>query len=246
MEEAERTMFEFSFIAVLIAIGVYVYFWLRRNGFFVPIEPTVTTSPKNLDKPLTVYYKYHLGPYQNVLEVIDEAKKVLATSSTAATYFGIYYDNPETTDQHFLQSAVGVVFGADGKDLHDEKFAKDLTDNGFEKLVLPKVERAVQAVQPSTGGFFSFMALLWFTYSTIRQYISDNKLETKYAVEFYTNSDIHVIFPLDNADEFLVKDYQTVEQLESNAAKKRFDSSEDESESEPDNDAEPEQQEKEE
>lgn len=236
-------MFELAFIAVLIAAAVYIYLTLRKNGFFVTIEPSVTTTPKNLDKPLTVYYKYHLGPYQNVMQIIGQAKQLLASSPTPATYFGIYYDNPEVTDTHFLQSAVGVVFGSDGKDLHEEKYAKDLVENGFEKLVLPKVERAVQAVQPSTGGFASFLALIWFTYSTIRKYISDNKLEITYAVEFYSDKDIHVIFPLDNANEFLVKDYQTIDQLESDAAKKRFDSSEEDSESEPEGADEPEQEE---
>uniref|UniRef100_A0A8R1DNX4 GyrI-like domain-containing protein n=1 Tax=Caenorhabditis japonica TaxID=281687 RepID=A0A8R1DNX4_CAEJA len=227
-------MYEIALIAVLVAVATYIYLALRKNGFFVTIEPAVTTTPNNLDKPLTVYYKYHLGPYQKVLAVVDEAKKLLKSSQSPATYFGIYYDNPETTDAHFLQSAVGVVFSADGKDLHDEQYAKDLVENGFEKMVLPKVERAVQAVQPSTGGFASFLALIWFTYSNIRKFIADNRLEVKYAVEFYTDSEISVIFPLDNADEFLVKDYQSIDKLESDAAKKRFDSSEEESESEPD------------
>lgn len=168
-------------------------------------QPTISTSPQNLTQPLTVYYKYHLGPYSNVINIIGEAKKIVASSPTVSTFFGIYYDNPETTDSHFLQSAVGVVFGVDGKDLYDEKYAKELTDNGFEKMVLPKVERAVQVIQPSTGGSLSFLALVWFTYSTIKKYISDNKLETKYAVEFYTDEEIAVIFPLDNVEEFLVK-----------------------------------------
>ncbi|KAF1766243.1 hypothetical protein GCK72_006199 [Caenorhabditis remanei] len=236
-------MFELAFIAVLVAGAIYIFLTLRKNGFFVTVEPSVTTTPKHLDKPLTVYYKYHLGPYQNVMKVIDEAKQVLSTSPSPVTYFGIYYDNPETTDSHFLQSAVGVVFGSEGKDLHEEKYAKELHDNGFEKFVMPKVERAVQAVQPSTGGFASFLALVWFTYSTIRKYITDNKLETTYAVEFYTDNEIDVIFPLDDANEFLVKDYQTIDQLESEAAKKRFDSSEEDSESEPEGAEETEQEE---
>ncbi|PIC46518.1 hypothetical protein B9Z55_006184 [Caenorhabditis nigoni] len=241
----KETMFELAFIAVLVAAAIYIFATLRKNGFFVTIEPSVTTSPKHLDKPLTVYYKYHLGPYQNVCEIINEAKEVLSSSANSATYFGIYYDNPENTDSHFLQSAIGVVFGKDGKDLHEEKYAKELTDNGFEKFVLPKVERAVQAVQPSTGGFASFLALVWFTYSTIKKYISDNKLETTYAVEFYSHDEIDVIFPLDDASEFLVKDYQSIDKLESDAAKKRFDSSEEDSESDPEGADEPEDEEKE-
>uniref|UniRef100_A0A1I7TTG4 GyrI-like domain-containing protein n=1 Tax=Caenorhabditis tropicalis TaxID=1561998 RepID=A0A1I7TTG4_9PELO len=239
-------MFELAFIAILLAAAVYIFLTLRKNGFFVTVEPSVTTAPKNLEKPLAVYYKYHLGPYQNVMEIIGQAKQLLSSSPAPSTFFGIYYDNPETTDSHFLQSAVGVVFGADGKDFHDEKYAKDLVENGFEKLVLPKVERAVQAVQPSTGGSLSFLALIWFTYSTIRKYISENKLETTYAVEFYSDSDIHVIFPLDDVNEFLVKDYQTIDKLESDAAKKRFDSSEEDSESEPEGTEEPEGDEKDE
>ncbi|CAI5441337.1 unnamed protein product [Caenorhabditis angaria] len=225
-------MIEYVVIFVALAIIYWVWQVISKSGFLSKIEPEVTESPSNLSKPLTVYYKYNIGAYSGSVNVINEARALLPKSENVTT-FGIYYDNPDVVAPHLLQSAIGVVFGADGKDLYNEEVAETLVENGFEKMVLPKVSRAVQAIQPSSGGILSILALVNRSYGIVKEYISANRLEVKYAVEFYSSSEISIEFPLDNVDDFLVPDYLPTDELESKLARKKFDSDEEDSESEP-------------
>nr|CDJ89877.1 Testis-expressed sequence 264 protein [Haemonchus contortus] len=223
-------MFELAFIAVCLLILAYVAFKFAVSGFFSNIQPSVTESPKYLGKSLTVYYKHHIGAYSGVSTIFKEVRELLPSG---ATTFGIYYDNPRERDEHLLQSAVGVIFGEDGKDLYTNNYSQQLTRWGYEKMVLPKVDRAVEATQPFTG-YLSMFALIYRTYGIIWQYIVDNRLETTIALEFYDNDGVCVSFPLDHTEEFVVPEHLSIEALESRLAKKKFDSDEESSESEGD------------
>uniref|UniRef100_A0A1I7WRN1 RING-type E3 ubiquitin transferase n=1 Tax=Heterorhabditis bacteriophora TaxID=37862 RepID=A0A1I7WRN1_HETBA len=78
--------------------------------------------------------------------------------------------------EHLLQSAVGVIFGEDGKMLYTDNYAEQLTRWGYEKMVLPKVDRAVQVTQPYTS-FLSLFGLVYRTYGIMKQYIEHLTLE---------------------------------------------------------------------
>ncbi|VDM67807.1 unnamed protein product [Strongylus vulgaris] len=150
---------------------------------------------------------------------------------SGAVAFGIYYDNPRDRDEHLLQSAVGVIFGEDDKSLYTDNYAQQLTRWGYEKMVLPKIERAVEVTQPYTGSL-SIFALIYRTYGIIRQFIEDKRLETALAIEFYSTDEICVSFPLDHVKEFIVPEHLSLEALEAKLARKKFDSDEESSESE--------------
>ncbi|KHJ75074.1 hypothetical protein OESDEN_25310 [Oesophagostomum dentatum] len=162
--------------------------------------PVVTETPKYLGKSLTVYYKHHVGAYSGVGSIFKEVRDLLPHG---AVTFGIFYDDPRERDEHLLQSAVGVVFGEDGKPLYTDNYAQQLTRWGYEKMVLPKVDRAVEITQPYTGSL-SVFALIYRTYGIIRQFIEEKRLETYHAVEFYSADEICVSFPLDHVKEFNV------------------------------------------
>ncbi|PIO74200.1 hypothetical protein TELCIR_03798 [Teladorsagia circumcincta] len=136
-------------------------------------------------------------------------------------------------EEHLLQSAAGVIFGEDDKELYTNNYAQQLTRWGYEKMVLPKVERAVEVTQPYTGSL-SVFALIYRTYGIIWQYILDNRLETTLALEFYDSNEICVSFPLDHTEEFVIPEHLSIEALESRLARKKFDSDEESSESEAD------------
>ncbi|KAK6739080.1 hypothetical protein RB195_020889 [Necator americanus] len=221
-------MFELAFIAVCVLILAYIALKVAKSGFFSNLQPVVTESPRYLGKSLTIYYKHHIGAYSGVWTLFKEVRELLPSG---ATTFGIYYDNPKERDEHLLQSAVGVIFGEDDKLLYTDNYAQQLTRWGYEKMVLPKIERAVEVAQPYTGSL-SIFALIYRTYGIIKQFIEDNRLETSIALEFYSNDEIYVSFPLDHVKEFVVPEHLSLEALESKLARKKFDSDEESSESE--------------
>ncbi|KAK5965847.1 GyrI domain-containing protein [Trichostrongylus colubriformis] len=223
-------MFELAFIAVCLLILAYIAYKVAVSGFFSNIQPSVTEAPKYLGKSLIVYYKHHIGAYSGVGAILREVRDLLPSG---ATTFGIFYDNPRERDEHLLQSAAGVIFGEDGKELYTNNYAQQLTRWGYEKMVLPKVDRAVEATQPCAGPL-SYFALIYRTYGIIWQYILDNRLETTLALEFYDGNEICVSFPLDHSEEFVIPEHLSIEALESRLAKKKFDSDEESSESEAD------------
>ncbi|CAD6200030.1 unnamed protein product [Caenorhabditis auriculariae] len=223
-------MIEYVLLAASVVIIGFVYKLLADSGFFAKIEPTVSTSPTNLSKPLVVYYKYHVGAYSGVANILKEAKSLLPSGSTT---FGIYYDNPDVVAPHLLQSAVGIL-AEDGKDLYEDNYAQQLVRYGYEKMQLPKVDRAIQASQPSSGGILSFLALVNRTIGIVKNFISENRLEVSHCVEFYGPDSISIEFPLDHTDDFIVHDYLSTSSLEAKLARRKFDSDEEESESEPD------------
>lgn len=221
-------MFELAFIAVCLLILAYFALKVARSGFFSNIQPVVTETPKYIGKSLIVYYKHHIGAYSGVRSLFKEARELLPSG---ATTFGIYYDNPREIDERLLQSAIGVVFGENDKELYTDNYAQQLTRWGYEKMVLPKVDRAVEITQPNDG-YLSIFALIYRTYGVIWQFILEKRLETTLALEFYDKDEICVTFPLDHVDEFIIPQHLPMEALESRLAKRKFDSDEDSSESE--------------
>ncbi|KAE9415651.1 hypothetical protein Angca_002672, partial [Angiostrongylus cantonensis] len=196
-------MFELTFIAVCFIILSYLVFKVAMSGFFSTIQPTVTETPKYLAKSLTIYYKHNIGAYSGVGSLFSEVRNLLPAG---ATTFGIYYDNPGDRDEQLLQSAIGVVFAVDGEDLYTDNYAQQLNRWGYERMVLPKVDRAVEVTQPYNGSL-SVFALIYRTYGIVRQFIEDNRLETSLAIEFYDTNEICVTFPLDHVKEFMIPEY---------------------------------------
>ncbi|CAB3404148.1 unnamed protein product [Caenorhabditis bovis] len=232
-------MLDFAILIASLAVIAYFVVLLKTSGFLSEIKPTVSTEPKNLHKNLLVFYKYNIGSYSAVWNIINEVKSIIPTKCKT---FGIFYDNPEVVPANLLQSAVGVVYTENDEKLFDEKYTDELKKAGFERMALPQIDRAVQVVQPSTGGWLSIFALVNRTYGIVKNYISENRLETQYAVEFYTEKEISIEFPLAKIDEFLVPDYIPTEELEAKLARKKFDSDEEDSESEPDGEEDEEQE----
>ncbi|VDP37126.1 unnamed protein product [Heligmosomoides polygyrus] len=116
-------------------------------------------------------------------------------------------------DERLLQSAIGVVFGENDKELYTDNYAQQLTRWGYEKMVLPKVDRAVEITQPNDG-YLSIFALIYRTYGVIWQFILEKRLETTLALEFYDKDEICVTFPLDHVDEFIIPDSRPLEKKE--------------------------------
>ncbi|CAJ0951543.1 unnamed protein product, partial [Mesorhabditis belari] len=224
---------------VLIAIGAWVVYKVFKSGLLSKTQVSTTDKPALISKPLVVYYKHQIGHYKQSCALMKEARSLLPSG---ATTFGIYYDDPDEVAEHLLQSAVGVVFAVDGENRYEQNYAEQLTRHGYEKMSLPAVSKAVQATQPFDG-FLSIIALVNNTYAAIKEYIKETRIETSVVLEFYTDSQVNVVLPLDHEKEFFVPEYMSTEALESKMARKKFDSDESDSESEPDGEEDPEDEE---
>lgn len=211
-------------LAASVAIIFYVYKLFKAAGWITPPKIEVTESPSYIDKALTIFYKYNIGPYSNVSSLMCDAAKM---GEGKGRSFGIYYSNPQTVPVHLLQSAAGVIV-----EESDETYEKDLLEAGYEKMILPKVSKSVEARQSFTGTL-SIFALIYKTYPAIMEYVNQQKLDTSISMEIYEDDTVIVHFPLDHVEELFVPQYMDTDDLEAKLARKKFDSSEGESESEP-------------
>uniref|UniRef100_A0A0N5A9S5 Testis-expressed sequence 264 protein n=1 Tax=Syphacia muris TaxID=451379 RepID=A0A0N5A9S5_9BILA len=170
---------------------------------------SVSDSPPFVDKSLTVYYKHHIGSYKKVGKYLDRAKSLMPDGVVA---FGIYYDNPNVITGLICHLSIGV----DGKDLYDEEYGSILKEAGYEKLVLPAVEKAVVATQKYY--LLVFCDALFFL---IRL---QHRIQFRFAVEFYYGKKIHVVLPLDHQTDFIVRELMSLEELEKKLAENGSDS----------------------
>ncbi|KAH7700897.1 TAT-4.2 protein [Aphelenchoides avenae] len=226
-------------IPALLASITYFFLRIKSSGFFDKVEVSVVEKPPTISQSsVTVFYKHHIGSYANVTKILNEALDILPSGPKKT--FGIFYDNPDTVSPERCQSAIGCIFSADGKDLYEANYASQLTRWGFERMVIPAVQRAVHTRQRFSG-IFSIWHLTRHVYPKINEFIKSERLETRFAMEIYEHGDgtsgghVDVILPLDHIDEFLVPEYLTPEKLEERLARKlaRFDSDDSESESDP-------------
>ncbi|KAK0393753.1 hypothetical protein QR680_000390 [Steinernema hermaphroditum] len=236
-------------VVVPVFLGIISYFAYRlyTSGLFDELKISVVESVPHLSKPVTVYYKHHVGPYSGVKQLFDEVNQLVPKGAKS---FGLYYDDPRDTKEELCQSAIGVVFGEDGKDFYEDNYANQLNRWGYERMVLPAVQRAVVARQ-RYNGFMSLLVMVYKSYKAVAQFIMDNRLETGLSIEVYSHDEkgkcvVDLIFPLDHMNEFFVQEHMTTEALESKLARQHFDSDLSESESEPEGEEEADEEEQQE
>uniref|UniRef100_F1KY82 Testis-expressed sequence 264 protein n=1 Tax=Ascaris suum TaxID=6253 RepID=F1KY82_ASCSU len=214
-------MFEFAlafFFLVLLLIALI--YKMYRSGLFDDVEIVLTDKPPVMSRPMTIFYKHHIGAYKHAGNLFKELIKLMPSDAITV---GIYYDDPEVTRDHLLQSAIGVVYGEDGKDLYPANYAEQLTRWGYERMLMPAVERAIVATQ-NYESFLSIIALTQFTYSKLKSYVKRHSLNAPISVEFFTGKKIHVVMPLDHHSEFIIPQVMSLEALETKLARRRWDS----------------------
>ncbi|KHN86207.1 hypothetical protein Tcan_03331 [Toxocara canis] len=159
-----------AFLGLLLTLIAFIY-KLQRSGLFDDVEITVSDHPPIVCNSITIFYKHRIGAYRHAVDVLKELSELVPPAAVA---FGIYYDDPEVTKEHLLQSAIGVVYGEGGKDLYRSNYGEQLTRWGYERMTIPAVKKAVVATQRYEG-FLSSIALTQFTYSKIRSYLKGGK-----------------------------------------------------------------------
>ncbi|KAH7694981.1 TAT-4.2 protein [Aphelenchoides avenae] len=196
-------------VPVLGASATYFFVKLARSGFFDDVQVSITDKVPTLSQKVTFFYKYNVGPYSKAVKIFDEIARLLPEG---ARTLGIFYDNPEVVPVDRLQSATGCVFAVDGKELYEQRYAKELQRHGFSAMDLPAIDRAVHSRQ-RFDGMLSLWHLLRHVYPKVFDYVKNERLNTSYTVEVYLpatekeEGHLDVILPLDHTDGLKVPEY---------------------------------------
>ena len=91
--------------SLVIVLAVYLYFYL---GIYRPVS--VTLEPRG---PFYLVFKPHLGPYHQILPVIQDVEAWAAEHKLSCqTTFGEFLDDPQSVDEDRLRSRAGCVLKA--------------------------------------------------------------------------------------------------------------------------------------
>lgn len=94
-----------SFFCAIIALAVYLYFHLGAQK-----DVQIEVAERG---PLYLLSKDHMGPYHQILPVIQEVERwALERGLPCGRTFGEYLDNPNAVDQDRLRSRGGCFLSA--------------------------------------------------------------------------------------------------------------------------------------
>lgn len=192
----------------LIAFCIVVYKLLDIFGFIRKI-----TFYRGSFGDGIVFTKDYYGPYDNLSQAFNEAKKLIATYQLKDFYvIGIYYDKHDSPDKNKLRSSIGIYKQNRGfPDKVPEEFERYCEKNEYNKNELPN----------SSSVYCNWEFFNDFTLTTgIKKYYSllDSKLKdssfkklfkvdekkVKVIVEVYKEKEVNFYVPLLNVDKFML------------------------------------------
>jgi len=207
-------------ISVCILIIIYAVRLVRKSGYWDNVQVEVVEKPVVLGQSNQLFYKHHIGPYSKTAGHIKEVTSLLPKF---VKVIGIYYDNPREVRDEFCQSAVGVIIPEEGQNQLEPHFATQLSRWGFERMVVPAVDRSVICRQKFTG-FFSHLHLVNHTYPAMLAFIEKERLSCRLSVEVFADNELIIFSPLDHTDEFVVPELIPTEKLEEQLRSSDFNS----------------------
>ena len=167
-------------VALLMAIFIAV---LSYYGFF--------TSPIILQKhisPVALVYNKHIGAFKNTGPIMDKIYLQLLNEDNiqATRGFGIYYDDPKTTDKDNLRSIVGWVI--EDKD----KIRVAELGNKYNFAEFPS-SNCIVAEFPFKGKLSVFIGALK-VYPKLTDYLSTSNLPMVPIMEIYDQPNKKIIY----------------------------------------------------
>ena len=147
-------------VLVIAMIGIYAYY-----GGFHNIVPEIAKSGGE-----TLVYEEVIGDYAQSGEVSDRVYQKLLDDYKITTTkgFGIYYDNPETTEKTKLRSDVGCILESDFEKIDRLKTAFEITEYPVDNYL--KVEFPYK-------GTLSILLGIMKVYPVLNAYVSENGYE---------------------------------------------------------------------
>ena len=151
---------------IAVIVGAIILIALATATYFGIFSPVVIQEEQLA--PQTILVFRHVGPYSTLGPKIKELYKDLEDSCgiVPLSTIGIYYDNPQTTDQAELRSFYGVPLNA------EELFTVRSFDLPYETIALPPM-KAYVATFPYKGMGSLFVAIAK-VYPKLAQYCTDH------------------------------------------------------------------------
>ncbi|HMB01670.1 MAG TPA: GyrI-like domain-containing protein [Spirochaetota bacterium] len=179
-----KKIFYFLLIIILIIGGVLVY-----SGLFKEIS----VSEKEIPSMYFVYQK-HIGPYKETGKVMEDVYSFLEEKKIASSAgIGIYYDNPENTEDSKLRSVCGCIVTEEAADQIENM------ESGYSVSEYPGGPSVYSEFPYKNIVSISIMLGIQKVYPKIQSYVKEKEYQKAPMVGIYdkTAGIIKYISPLD-------------------------------------------------
>ncbi len=156
-----------ALILILLALLAYL-------GFFK--KPVIITKVVG---PFKIFYKDHVGPYQETGKIQDEIYDYLLKEQGVETYkgIGIYYDNPKKVPAKQLRSKAGCI-------IEPEDYNTQINLPGDYKEMTIEKQKMVYAEFPFKSKL-SIMLGIMKVYPLMQEYCEKNNFTFRESIEIY-------------------------------------------------------------
>ena len=160
-----------------------------------------------------VFTKDYYGPYNNLQQAFNDAKKLISTYQLKDfLLIGIYYDKDDSPDQNKLRSSIGIYKPNRGfPDKVPEEFERYCEANEYNKNELPNSNSIYASweyfnVFTLMNGIKKFKSLLYSKIKdpAFKRLFKVDESKVKVIVEVYKEKEVNFYVPLLNVDKFML------------------------------------------
>ncbi|KAI1283259.1 putative testis-expressed protein [Halotydeus destructor] len=197
-------------IAIVFCLLLFtISYALQASGLLHDVEVKAGKPPIDFSGH-EIAYKLSKGPYNKSGHMFTELSGDIVRSDVEASKanlktIGLFYDDPEVTQEDECRYAVGVVLDSKEPNLDLSKLRAGLVEREYLVTKLPYVDHVVYSSFPYFGPFSIYFAVKK-VYPAIKSYILERNLCAKPAIEIYENDRIYFVFPLSKQDSFYLFD----------------------------------------
>uniref|UniRef100_A0A0K0E4I1 Glycosyltransferase family 92 protein n=1 Tax=Strongyloides stercoralis TaxID=6248 RepID=A0A0K0E4I1_STRER len=201
------------FISIIAVVALIVLlFFPRYAQKFINIEIKEENIPGFNDN-IGIIYKYNIGSYYKTINKLVELQETLISeNSIPVTTIAIFYDNISLKYSDYLQSAFGIIYSSSVEnvnDMVDPPIMNALNNNGYEKIRMPKMKKAI--VCKLNSNFQSYFRWIYATkiiYPAVRNFIKKQQVINPMFIEVHKNNEVFLVIPLENEFEYKVPKYE--------------------------------------
>uniref|UniRef100_A0A0N4ZBB7 ORFan n=1 Tax=Parastrongyloides trichosuri TaxID=131310 RepID=A0A0N4ZBB7_PARTI len=149
------------------------------------------------------------------MEKLTDLQETLQISSfEPITTLAFFYDDILDTSAEFLQSAYGLIVSPtkDSDKINgilDTPIMNALIRNGYERIRMPKIKKAIVCqFQSTSNSYFPIAYAKKVIYPAVRNFIKKMNNFNPVYIEVYDNDNVYLVIPLENEYEYKVPKYE--------------------------------------
>ena len=164
-------IFRIIISTIILSIASIVFYY----GGFSSVIVTERELPA-----LTLAYDTHTGDYSKIKPVMDKIYYTLRYKEKIEPPrgFGLYYDNPQTTEKSKLRSIAGCIL-----ETNDQTAIDSLQKKGYKIAVFPATKAII--VEFPLKGQLSVLFGVFKVYPKIGKYMQEKKIQPVPMMEIY-------------------------------------------------------------